>query len=173
MSSIVQFYSGFAPDHRGRFLRDIIEWPDERLESVHDFIQWLFPLPEASPVNPHAPVIDRETVEAFAARPDLREALRISFERMLRFYGFALTYGPEVARTPAFPERAENWLHPGNHNHLRITRILKCLTILGLKAEASAFERSLESVYEEHRDRITPVTLRFWRQAISTSTLLA
>src|SRR5262249_3787518 len=94
MSRIVDFYTGSAPDHRGRFLREILEWPDERLESVHDFIQWLFPLPDPSPVNPHAPVIDHKTIESFAARADLRDALRTSFERMLRFYGFTLVSKP-------------------------------------------------------------------------------
>jgi hypothetical protein len=165
MPSIVQFYSGAEPDHRGRFLRDVIAWPDERLESVHDFIQWLFPLPDPSPVNPHAPLLNRETVEAFAARANLRDALRTSLERMLKFYGFALGPGPMVDRTKQFAARAENWLWPGNHNHLRITRILKCLSILGLKAEAAAFEGALETVYAEHRDRITAATIRFWRRA--------
>ena len=75
----------------------IQQWPDERLEAVHDFIQWLFPLPEPSPVNPLAPVLDRETVEAFAARPELRENLRVSFLRMLRFYGLEMQPGPPPA----------------------------------------------------------------------------
>jgi hypothetical protein len=56
---IIAFYSGEAPDDRGRFLREIQQWPDQRLESVHDFIQWMFPLTEPSPVNPDAPVLDR------------------------------------------------------------------------------------------------------------------
>jgi hypothetical protein len=167
MSPIVAFYTGAGPDHRGRFLREILEWPDQRLEAVHDFIQWLFPLPDRSPVNPHAPLIDRETTEAFATRPELRDALRTSFERMLRFYGFAPGPGHTIARAPHFATSAENWLWPGNHNHLRITRILKCLTILGLKAEASALEGALEAVYEEHRARITPATVRFWREALT------
>src|SRR5437870_1224003 len=112
MSRIIDFYTGAAPDHRGRFLREIVEWPDERLESVHDFIQWLFPLPDPSPVNPEAPVIDRETRQAFTARSELRDALRISFERMLRFYGFNLGPANTVARSDQFSASAENWLWP-------------------------------------------------------------
>ena len=127
MSKLIEFYSGRAPDHAGRFANEIQEWPDERLEAVHDFIQWLFPLAEPSPVNPLAPVLDRETVEAFAARPELRRNLRLSFLRMLRFYGLEWQPGPPpaVRLTANFRQRAANWLHPGNHNHLRITRILK------------------------------------------------
>jgi hypothetical protein len=164
-SRIADFYSGTAPDDRGRYVQDIQQWPDERLESAHDFIQWLFPLDQPSGVNPRAPLVDRGTEEEFASRPELRNALRRSFERMLRFYGFELKPGPIVERSANFQQRARNWLHPGNHNHLRITRILKCLRRLGLEAEARALWRALEGVHADFGDRIAPVTMRFWRAA--------
>jgi hypothetical protein len=166
---LVEFYSGRAPDHAGRFLHEIQQWPDERLEAVHDFIQWLFPLAEPSPVNPLAPVLDRKTIEAFAAQPELRRSLRISFVHMLRFYGLEMQPGPPqtVALTANFPERAANWLHPGNHNHLRITRILKSLTLLGLREEARGLLACLETIYADQPGKISPVSLRFWRAAIA------
>jgi len=167
VSKLIEFYSGRAPDHAGRFVHEIQQWPDERLEAVHDFIQWLFPLAEPSPVNPLAPVLDRETVQAFATQPELRETLRGSFIGMLRFYGLELQPGPPAVRLAAnFEQRAANWLHPGNHNHLRITRILKSLALLGLREEAGAFLKCLESIYGSQPGRISAVTLRFWRQAI-------
>jgi hypothetical protein len=167
-SRLVEFYSGQAPDHAGRFIHQIQQWPDERLEAVHDFIQWLFPLTEPSPVNPLAPVLDRQTIEAFATRPELRQSLRLSFLRMLRFYGLEMLPGPKPAiqRAANFTERAANWLHPGNHNHLRITRILKSLALLGLREEASQFLECLETIYAEKPGRISAVSLRFWREAI-------
>ena len=168
MSRLIEFYSGAAPDHAGRVLQQIQQWPDDRLEAVHDFIQWLFPLEEPSPVNPLAPVLDRKTIQAFAARPELRENLRVSFLRMLRFYGLEMQPGPPPVVRPAanFLERAPNWLRPGNHNHLRITRILKSLALLGLMEEARAFLECLEAIYAEHPGRISGVSLRFWREAI-------
>src|ERR1051326_6842308 len=104
---IIGFFSGEAPDDEGRYLHDIQRWPDHRLESVHDFIQWMFPLPEPSPVNPDAPVLDAATIAEIRARPELQENLRASWMRMKRFY-----------------EGTRHWITPGNHNHLRITRIL-------------------------------------------------
>ena len=170
MSRLVEFYSGRAPDHAGRFLHQIQQWPDERLEAVHDFIQWLFPLPEPSPVNPLAPVLDPETIEAFAARPELRRNLRLSFLRMLRFYGLDMQPGPPPAVRLAanFAERAANWLHRGNHNHLRITRILKSLALLGLKEEAGAFLACLETIYAKNPGGISAVSVEFWRAATGT-----
>ena len=164
-SRLVEFYSGRAPDHAGRFLDQIQHWPDERLEAVHDFIQWLFPLAEPSPVNPQAPVIDSETIEAFAAQPELRQNLRVSFLRMLRFYGLEMKSGA-VQPAANFQQRAANWLQTGNHNHLRITRVLKSLTLLGLAEEAGALLECLETICAEHPGKISAVSLRFWRAAL-------
>jgi hypothetical protein len=171
MNKLLDFYAGGKPDDRGRFLRDIQEWPDERLESVHDFIQWMFPLLQPSGANPDAPVLDRETIMAFRSRPDLQANLETSFARMLRFYGLDLHPGPEVKiiRASNFAERSKNWLRPGNHNHLRITRILSSLRLLGREADARAFYDCLVDIYRDEcatgRPRITEPTFEFWRAA--------
>src|SRR6266571_4801991 len=44
---IVAYYSG-GPDAGGRMLAEILAWNDERLEAVHDFIQWVFPTRQPS-----------------------------------------------------------------------------------------------------------------------------
>jgi hypothetical protein len=73
---IISFYSGKTPDDRGRYLKDIQQWPDHRLESVHDFIQWMFPLREPSGVNPGAPVLDPATIAEFRSNTGLQDNLR-------------------------------------------------------------------------------------------------
>jgi len=140
-TSIIGFYSGTQPDHRGRYLHEVQEWPDDQLESVHDYIQWLFPLPEPSGFNIAAPVLTRESAQEFRTRPELQQQLRSSFLRMMTFYGLEVRSGEHITltRAPNFAAKATGWLSPGNHNHLRITRILWCLTVLGLEAEAKAF----------------------------------
>jgi hypothetical protein len=150
---IIDFLSGDAPDGEGRMLSDVQRWSDQRLESVHDFIQWMFPLTEASPVNPEAPVLDPETIAEIRSRPELQAAVRASLQRMRRFY-----------------EGSRHWISPGNHNHLRITRILKCLRLLGLEAESSEFFAYLEGIYDEERRKprpgITARSYEFWRDAV-------
>jgi hypothetical protein len=54
---IIRFYSGAQPDHRGRYRNEIQGSPDAQLESIHDHIQWLFPLSERSGFNVAAPVL--------------------------------------------------------------------------------------------------------------------
>ncbi|HEX4064406.1 MAG TPA: opioid growth factor receptor-related protein [Acidobacteriaceae bacterium] len=91
---IVAFYRDGATDDRNRTLAQILDWDDDRLEDIHDFIQWLFPLPETSGANPSAPTLDAHTITAFHATPEMQQRLRQSLDRMLRFYGFAWATGP-------------------------------------------------------------------------------
>jgi Opioid growth factor receptor (OGFr) conserved region len=172
-SWIIRFYDGVVADDRGRSLREIWRWPDEKLESTHDYIQWLFPLPERSGFNPEAPLFDKETQREFRSRPELRARMRTSFVRMLAFYGFDLVEDDtlRVIASPAFEERTANWLTRSNHNHLRITRILKSLRLAGLEEEAEAFFRCLTEVYGKEaasrEPRISEETFHFWRGAVA------
>jgi hypothetical protein len=150
---LIGFLSGDSPDGEGRMLGEILAWPDRRLEQVHDFIQWLFPLTEPSPVNPDAPVLDAATIAEIRTRPELQANVRKSYQRMRRFY-----------------EGSRHWIAAGNHNHLRITRILKCLKLAGLEAEAGDFFAWLTGIYEEERVKANPgISARsydFWRDAV-------
>ncbi len=167
-SRIVQFFEGTGRDGSGRLLADVLKFDDARLEQVHDYIQWLFPLPEPSGANPLAPTLSGEDVAAFLARPDLRAVLREGFLRMLAFYGFAYD-GGAIAPGAFFWKRKTVWLSSWNHNHLRLTRILRSTRLLGLEDESRALFQCLTTVYEsaEHRghDHISPETYRYWQAA--------
>lgn len=165
---IVAFYEQTLPDDRGRFLEDILQFPDARLESVHDFIQWLFPLREPSGANSDAPRLDDAAIEQFRMRADLRDNLVRALDRMLAFYGFARD-GDRIVKSDDFTRHA-HWITPGNHNHLRLTRMLKSLTVLGNQSLARSLYECLLSVYDDERrsgrDGITPQTFTFWEDAV-------
>jgi hypothetical protein len=176
---LIAFYRDGARDNRGRTLSEILSWPDEDLEDIHDFIQWLFPLAEPSGANPSAPTLNSDVVAAFRTTPEMRERLLLSFRRMLRFYGFcwSTTHTPPsylcvptgekpiILRAPDFQYRADNWLRPMNHNHLRLTRILRSTLLLGLEAESKALFDALNAVYREFPTRISARTHAFWSDA--------
>jgi hypothetical protein len=171
---IVAFYGG-GVDHRGRTLDEILRWSDDRLEAVHDYIQWLFPTAQASAFNPLAPLITQATIAAFATRAELRDRLASAFDRLLSFYGLRRTVSPGEGVLIAidegrFADRARTWLRPGNHNHLRLTRIMQSLAALGLRDEARALQRCLtKDLYEgPGRNRITPETREYWLGALET-----
>jgi hypothetical protein len=138
---------------------------------VHDYIQWIFPLPERSGAKPSAPVLDAEAIAAIRANAEFQGRLRSAFLRMLAFYGFALD-GDAVVEGPRFATASRNWLHAGNHNHLRLTRMLRSLRVLGLEREAAALWGALRALYEREtagRRTITPETFAFWRRAATSA----
>jgi len=166
----LRFYDGDGTDDHGRLLREIQKWPDEKLEYTHDYIQWLFPLDERSGFNPEAPVLDAATMAEFLRTPEHVWRLKVSLDRMLTFYGLEWAdMGRTIRRAASFAEQAKRWLTPGNHNHLRMTRILKSLRLLGLPNEAQALFACLQEIYEEESGKsepgITERSFRFWRGA--------
>src|SRR5262249_56637134 len=131
MSRLVDFYRGAGTDTGGRRLAEIWAWGDDDLEAVHDFIQWLFPLPEPSRFNPDAPRLTEADIATFRGDPLLQDHLTRSFERILSFLGLALGPDGKVVEGPNLAARAPDvWASP-NHNWLRITRILRSLSLLG------------------------------------------
>jgi hypothetical protein len=168
---IVQFYDGRGRDQSGRSLAEILQWDDAALERVHDFIQWLFPLDEPSGANWQAPVLTASDIRAFADDAGLRAALRRSLVRMLAFYGLRLhddprqaTIRPTVERADNWVERSRVWLTPMNHNHLRLTRMMKCLALLGLPEHARALRDALlREAALAGPAVVSAVTLQYWR----------
>lgn len=168
---LVAFYRDGALDDEGRTLAEILAWGDDRLEAVHDFIQWLFPLPEPSGANPNAPTLDPTTIRIFLCSIAMQDRLRQAFQRMMRFYGFRQMNSPAgivIERAPDFGVRAQNWLWPMNHNHLRLTRILRSTLLLGLGAESKALFHALNALYREFPDRIPARTHAFWSSAVGS-----
>jgi Opioid growth factor receptor (OGFr) conserved region len=167
---LVPFYLGKEQDLEGRMIQEIWAWDFENLEQVHDYIQWLFPLSEKSVFNRNAPVVDQEVIHAFQSDRRLRQHLWKSFEVMLRFYGLQCDRNssnqPIVSRSEDYSARQQKWLQRLNHNYLRITRILKCLMILGLADEARSLYECLREIYREERDRIGSETFQYWTNAV-------
>src|SRR4051794_27299067 len=80
------YLAGTGRDGRGRLAADVLAFSDDGLEAVHDYIQWLFPLPTRSAAQPHSPVLMEAEIQAIKADPQAVETLRRAAERMLRFY---------------------------------------------------------------------------------------
>ncbi|KAF2715599.1 hypothetical protein K504DRAFT_397087 [Pleomassaria siparia CBS 279.74] len=185
-----------------------MNWSDARLETCHDYIQIVFPLPESSGYNYGVPLIDRTVMEAFRSRPKLRSKLRMALVRQLQFYGFkvelaestdaplenvaessttsdpvlttndatiqttaapsgSIISGFNVVRGPQWVNKSRNWCVRFDHNHLRITRILRCLRILGLQEECEAFFSALQDVYDATDNKINERSMGYWRKAFS------
>lgn len=162
MDAIIAFYRGEGRDHRGRRIEKIWRFDRDALERRHDFIQWLFPLAEASRFNSQATLVTSRTSAAFRDDPELGRALLRSLDLMLDFYGLRRV-GDRIEKEPDFPDRAANWLRAGNHNHLRLSRIIKSLALLDQPTLARALRARLLAIADDHGPTgVAPGTRRHW-----------
>lgn len=143
------FLADAGTDFRGRRIEDVLAFPDDELERVHDYVQWLFPLPTRSSAQPDAPVLNKEEIAAIRSDGRAVANLRRAADRMLAFY-----------------LSTDQWLAWNDHNHLRISRILQSLRLLVGPDAAHSF---YEAVMARHRAAGTPVNprnLRYWEDAV-------
>jgi hypothetical protein len=168
--NILDFYQGQSPDLSGRMIENIWSWDYQRLEYTHDYIQWLFPLKEKSQFNRSAPVLNDKVIQAFRSDAQLRLRLKKSLEVMLGFYGLEChelgNTDIEIAKSDEYLERKQEWIEAGNHNYLRITRILTSLRLLGLENYARAFFQCLNQIYSEESKNIGSKTYAYWKSAV-------
>ena len=148
MSPIVAFLSGEGTDGAGREVFDILSFDDPAIEQVHDFIQWTFPLRERSGAQPNAPTLTDEDIEDIRESMAAQAALAAMTDRMAIFY-----------------YRNGHWLTASDHNHLRITRIIKSLRLLRGEELAEAFRTLILARVEEAGSPVGKPTLGFWARA--------
>lgn len=186
MSAILDFYRDghrqlWHP--RGYTYFDIVNnWNDEQWESCHDFIQWVFPLKEASNFNADAPLLTDEDIAIFKTDIVLQQAVFWSFRRFLKFLGLTCSFDIDgqklVTSKIEFPKNTDDlqqqgnlthdeiinklkvWSKP-NHNWLRITRCLMSLRLLGHEEASASFYDALCKIYDENSG-VTQDTFEYW-----------
>lgn len=147
--AIHAFLRGTGRDGRGRLLADVLAFGDTRIEAVHDFIQWLFPLAEASRAVPGAPVLTPAEAAAIRDDPQACAGLQAGLERMARFYA-----------------DTDGWLTGFDHNHLRITRIITATRDLLGPGQAAAFHAKVMARNAAAGAPVNRASLRYWDQAL-------
>ena len=142
---IVAFLGGVGPDSHGRLLSDIWAFTDVEIERTHNFIQWLFPLAEASLSVPGSPTLTSDEIVT----------LRLSVTAKKSIVESADWY-------TAFLSRNSHWKAKYDHNHLRITRAIKSLRLLVSDDEANRFRDGVFALLGEDGDLIGEKALSFW-----------
>ena len=142
------------------------------MEATHDYIQWLFPLMEPSSVSMHAPVLDGACISALVGDPRFRTRLLRAFDKMLGFYGLKMVAVGEtvrVSKAAFFERQAHVWLSPDNHNFMRLTRIMRSLSLLSERPLARSLLVCLQTIAAEQPDIVGATTLAHWLQAVSNN----
>lgn len=108
MTTIQEFYGNNKPILCGaEYLtwEEILNKDDEWFNGCHNFVQFLYPLNKPSEYNPNAPILVKEDI------PFVKPYL---LTNTIRFLAFLNTQNMRVF----------------NHNHLRITRMLECYSLV-------------------------------------------
>ena len=145
---IVAFLGGVGPDSHGRLLNDIWGFSDAEIERTHNFIQWLFPLAEASLSVPGSPTLTSHEIAALR----LSVAAKTSIVESADWYS-------------AFLSRHSHWKAKYDHNHLRITRAIKSLRSLVSEDEANRFRDGVFVLLGDDTDLIGEKARSFWLTA--------
>jgi hypothetical protein len=161
MQNIITFYLKESPNLDGRWLEEIWAWSDDDWELEHDFIQHLFPLDQPSAFNADAPLLDEATINEWHRDKLLQHNLRTSYERWLQFCGVE-----NVDGKLHLADRKPNVWDGLNHNWLRITRVLRCLMLLGLQDEANDFFALLTVLRDSGTVAINDQSWRYWKRAV-------
>ena len=145
---IKAFLEGVGPDSYGRLINDIWAFSDNEIEQTHNFIQWLFPLAEASLSVPGSPTLTPEATAALAASEGPKNSILKSGKWYLGFLS-----------------RTSHWRVKYNHNHLRITRAIKSTRLLVSDAEANSFRDGVFLLLREDLVLIDEKAKSFWNTA--------
>ena len=147
-SQLVAFLEGSGTDSRSRRLVELLQFDDDEIEYTHDFIQWMFPLKEASGSNFSAPNLRASDVDVIRSSAECQQNLETSASWILAFF-----------------KRSEEVAQFTNHNHLRVTRIIKSLRLLHSDQFADQFKQAVLAMIQEKGARINPITLAFWLES--------
>lgn len=125
---ILAFLEHRGLDYQHRSLKDVWSFSDNQIERTHDFIQWVFPTTEPSQNVIGSPTLSADELELVSNSSNARASVLKSSQWFSDF----LT-------------RNTSWTKGHDHNHLRITRMLRSLSLLGEKAHAQAIFTDLSS----------------------------
>ena len=145
MSAILDFYQskGLAA---GRTFHQVLYLSDQELEDNCDWVQWMFPLPEPSKMQPDSPVATQSDFDAIASSPVLKMRVMAALGRYI-----------------AFLDRTTAWRRPKDHNHLRITRVIRCLCFCGLNDAAFEFCEYVKFIAGKAAGK---ETVWYWEEAL-------
>lgn len=162
-SPLIRFYTGEGADHKGRTIEEIWSLSSFWLEHAHDYIQWLFPIPEAGRFNGFAPLLTKEVREIFATDELLKANQRRSLDVMLAFFGLSRE-GLCIEALPELNMREHIWLKRGGHNHLRISRIIRSLHLCHQPELAAALQQAVIGIGTT-RGVVSEQSVGYWQAA--------
>ena len=145
-SEVFIFLTGTNSDRSGRLIDNILREGDVYWDNTHDFIQWLFPLTEPSRSVRNAPVLTHDEIKQIRESETAQANIQQS-----------------VLRYKEFLAGTTKWRSGYDHNHLRISRVIKSLRLLVSDEAANGFKYWVAGQLGDQIDSIHAESRRHWR----------
>lgn len=164
MNDIAGFILGEKPDSLGRPIDQFLAYNHFWLEHDHKYIQVLFPIDQGTKFNRHAPLVTPEDRAQFAHDPRLPTAHLKALDLMLEFWGLTRD-GERILSLHPLSSRDHVWLKSQDHNQLRITRVIRSLTLL---SNQNIAQNLANFVIEQSQgfESVSDLTRQYWQQAL-------
>lgn len=169
-SKIIKFYENRCNDNYGRSLVEMQNYNYDQLENIHDYIQWMFPSSIRSGVNANAPILTQNDVNYIKKSDKMKQNMKLSLIIFTDFLGLAKDYTEN--KYIIKNNRIELWLTPGNHNFLRISRVLRSLILFDLKDEAQQLFNCLAELYNNGYKDIIGDSYFHWKASIDNGHII-
>ena len=152
MTQLTEFLLADGKIPNGNTFGQIINQRTAAFEMAHDQIQWMFPLPEPSKSQPGSPILTLDEFHELKAGYFHLDRLVSAKRFMLKFLG-----------------NHKLWMTTTDHNHLRISRVIKCASLFRGPAYAHDFRVMVWKILRDNNRShfITDNTLAHWLNAIS------
>ena len=148
MNSVLGFLCNQDRNVSGWLLTDIWKFNDTQIENTHTFVQWVFPTDEPSRATPGSPVLTEEQITEIRNSEQAKQNLKKSADWYFNFL-----------------RRNNFWRKPHDHNHLRITRVIKSLRLLCGDDEADYFKEQFWQLLGTDISQIPSKTIDYWEDA--------
>ena len=145
---IFAFIEGKGTDHLSRTIHEIWRFNDHEIENTHDYIQWLFPLDEKSKAVPQSPVLTQDEISS----------LRVSAASQANLKKSTMWFKEYLGRTKV-------WHRARDHNHLRVSRVIKCLNLLVSQEDSLGFFRTVMKMSKPCESKMIGVR-QYWTSLI-------
>jgi len=159
---LIDFYRNEVRTNGGYLIEEILTWGPDEWEASHEEIQWLFPTVQKSVFNPDAPTLTEEEITLFKNIPELQEKFRQVIETFLGVFGLQKIADGGFDWRDDLDYDPKWWFRKFNHNYLRMTRVMDCLSKMG--RDSDAFNLFLWLCNDKEGD-VSEVTKKHWKDA--------
>jgi len=146
---LVPFYHGWGTNQSGARFNNVVQADNAWLEHTQDWVQWLFPLKEPSLAVPDSPVLTDVELEYFHNDIMIRARFWQSIGRMVQFY-----------------RETHHWLRYTDHNHKRITRIIRSIKFILGEHEARLFYDFIMTRVADAGFPVSNINLKYWEKEV-------